>query len=132
MAKILGIGGIFFRGRDHNALRDWYQKHLGIDSKAYGCAMFPWRRADDATKSETTVWTISKNDTDYFGPTKPAFMINYIVDDLDGMIATLRELGAEVDPKVDESEYGKFGWVTDPEGNRIELWQPPAQATEPA
>ena len=131
MAKILGIGGIFFRGHDHVAQRIWYQAHLGIDGITNGCASFPWRASDEPERSEMTVWSIFKNDTDYFGPANPAFMINSIVDDLDGMLAELREKGAAVVDKVDESEYGRFGWVTDPEGNRIELWQPPRSPQEP-
>ena len=85
--------------------------------------IFPWKQPDDAT-DRMTVWSLKKDDTDYFGPANPAFMLNYIVDDLDGMVADLKAAGAQVEDKQD-SEYGRFAWVTDPEGNRIELWQPP-------
>jgi catechol 2,3-dioxygenase-like lactoylglutathione lyase family enzyme len=129
MAKILGIGGIFFRGKDHAGLKAWYQANLGIDGITAGCATFPWRSIDEPAREEMTVWSIFKQDSTYFGPANPSFMINYIVDDLVEMLDELRAKGLVVE-QGEESEYGHFGWVTDPEGNKIELWQPPSKIAE--
>jgi len=124
MAKVLGIGGIFFKSQDANNLYGWYEKNLGIAGKAGVGAMFPWRHADDPNQEETTVWSIFPSTTKYLKDSKAEFMVNYIVDDLDGVLAQLRGAGAAVDDNVESHEYGKFGWATDPDGNRIELWQP--------
>jgi predicted enzyme related to lactoylglutathione lyase len=127
MAKVLGIGGVFFRSEDPGGLNAWYEKHLGLARcGSGGPVLFHWRHADAPDRTGMTVWSLFPKDTDYFGPTKPAFMVNYIVDDLDGILADLRAAGAKVDERREDSEYGRFGWVTDPEGHRIELWQPPA------
>ena len=109
--KITGIGGVFFKANDAEALRRWYGEHLGIDvDPGWGGAQFG-----------DTVWSIFKASSRYFD--KP-FMINYRVANLDAMLAQLRAAGVEVDDKVDETEFGRFGWAVDPEGNRIELWEP--------
>ncbi len=125
MTRVTGIGGIFFKARDAIALRAWYQKHLGIDVLEWGGAAFRW--ADDAGNpvKGTTVWNIGAADNDYYAPSKSTFMINYRVADLKAMLAALRAEGCNVMDKVDDSEYGKFGWVMDPEGNKVELWEPP-------
>jgi predicted enzyme related to lactoylglutathione lyase len=125
MAKVLGIGGVFFRSKDPGQLNAWYEANLGIHSGAGGPVLFPWRHIDNPDKTGMTVWSLFPRDTDYFGPTKPEFMVNYVVDDLDGMLESLRAKGAEVDERREDSEYGRFAWVTDPEGNRVELWEPP-------
>ncbi len=125
MAKVLGIGGVFFRSDDPDQLYGWYEKHLGL-RRNHGVVLFPWRQADE-TRDHMTVWSVFPRDTKYFGAANPSFMVNYIVDDLDGMLAELRAAGANVDEKQEDHEYGRFGWVTDPEGNRIELWQPPSR-----
>ena len=106
----------------------WYEKHLGLHRSQGGVVLFPWRQAGDVPASRMTVWSLFPRDTDYFGPAKPAFMVNYIVDDLDGMVADLRAAGVQVEDGQEGSEYGRFAWVTDPEGNRIELWQPPSRS----
>jgi catechol 2,3-dioxygenase-like lactoylglutathione lyase family enzyme len=124
MARVIGIGGVFFRSGDPERLYAWYEKHLGLH-RTPGGVLFPWRQADREGGDRTTVWSLFPRDTDYFGPANPAFMVNYIVDDLDGMVADLRAAGAQVEDRQEESEYGRFAWVTDPEGNRVELWQPP-------
>jgi predicted enzyme related to lactoylglutathione lyase len=125
MAKVKGIGGVFFQSDDPERLYAWYEKHLGLRRNPGGPVVFPWRQADDPDKPGMTVWSLFPRGTDYFGPTGPAFMVNYIVDDLDGLLEDLRAAGAQVDDRREESEYGRFAWVTDPEGNRIELWEPP-------
>jgi predicted enzyme related to lactoylglutathione lyase len=124
MAKVIGIGGVFFRSGDPKQLTAWYATHLGLPAEG-GHVALPWRHHDDPTKEGMTVWSTFPKDTKYFGPTQPAFMVNYIVDDLDGLLAQLRAAGVAVDEKVDDTEYGRFGWATDPEGNRVELWEAP-------
>lgn len=95
----------------------WYERHLGLPIQAWGGAVLPWKEPG------MTVWNLFPSDADYFpGPA----MINYVVEDLDALLTVLRAEGCDVDPKMEESEFGKFGWVTDPEGNRVELWQPPS------
>jgi predicted enzyme related to lactoylglutathione lyase len=125
MKRVTGIGGIFFKAKDPVALRAWYQTHLGIDVQEWGGAAFTW--TDDAGQpmKGTTVWSVSGLGSDYFAPSTSAFMINYRVADLAALLAALRAEGCDVVDKTDESEYGKFGWVMDPEGNKVELWQPP-------
>jgi predicted enzyme related to lactoylglutathione lyase len=130
MERVTGIGGIFFRAPDPAALVAWYRDHLGIEPHWEAGTVFAWRRAEAPDEHGTTVWSAFPEDTTYFGPGPQSFMINYRVDDLDAMIAQLRAAGAWVDEKVEESEYGRFGWAKDPEGNRFELWQPPREAGE--
>ena len=126
MNRVTGIGGIFFKARDPAALRDWYRKHLGIDVQEWGGTAFTW--ADEAGQpvKGTTIWSVSGADGDCFAPSRSSFMINYRVADLAALLQTLRAEGCSVLEKTDDSEYGKFGWVIDPEGNKVELWQPPA------
>ncbi|WMW79303.1 VOC family protein [Undibacterium cyanobacteriorum] len=126
MKRVTGIGGIFFKAKDAPALRAWYQRHLGIDVQVWGGTAFSWSDENGQACGGTTVWSIGSAETDHFSPSQAPFMINYRVDDLHALLAALREEGCEVLDKVDDSEYGKFGWVIDPEGNKIELWQPPA------
>ena len=114
MKRVTGIGGIFFKAKDPVALRAWYKKHLGIDVQEWGGTAF--------TTNGTTIWSVGG---DTFGPSKTPFMINYRVADLAALLAALRSEGCNVLEKTDDSEYGKFGWVIDPEGNKVELWQPP-------
>jgi catechol 2,3-dioxygenase-like lactoylglutathione lyase family enzyme len=124
MNRVTGIGGIFFKSRDPATLQAWYQAHLGVPLSADGAVIFRWRDAE-RDQPGATVWSPFKHDTTYFAPSAAPFMINYRVDDLRAVLAALRSEGVTVDDKVEESEYGKFGWVMDPEGNRIELWEPP-------
>jgi predicted enzyme related to lactoylglutathione lyase len=121
MERVQGIGGVFIRCQgDQKALLDWYREHLGIESAEWGGFVF---KDATATASGLT-WSIFKADTDYFGSRSNAFMVNYKVADLDAMLAQLRAAGVPVEDEVQEMEFGRFGWATDPEGNRIELWQP--------
>ena len=124
MKRVTGIGGIFFHAKDPEALRAWYRDHLGIDVQPWGGAAFTWTGADGQPAKGTTIWSVAADQGGYAPSTAP-FMVNYRVDDLDALLAALRAEGCQVDDKVEESEYGKFGWVMDPEGNRLELWQPP-------
>ncbi|HXX63323.1 MAG TPA: VOC family protein [Bacteroidota bacterium] len=125
MKRVTGIGGIFFKAKDPDSLRAWYRQHLGIEIESWGGSAFRWRTDDNPTGNGTTAWCIFKSDSKYFDPSKSTFMINYRVENLSELLRVLRSEGCQVDPKVDESEFGKFGWVMDPEGNRVELWQPP-------
>jgi predicted enzyme related to lactoylglutathione lyase len=125
MKRVTGIGGIFFKAKDAAALTAWYRKHLGIDVQEWGGCPFPWRSDENPQGVGTTIWSVMGADADYFAPSTAPFMINYRVADLNALLATLRAEGCNVDSKTQDSEYGKFGWVMDPEGNRIELWEPP-------
>jgi catechol 2,3-dioxygenase-like lactoylglutathione lyase family enzyme len=126
MKRVTGIGGIFFKSRDPKALGAWYRERLGIELEDWGGAIFAWKGPDNPEGVGTTVWSPFAADTDYFAPGSASFMINYRVDDLHALLAALRAEGVHVEEKVDESELGKFGWVVDPEGNKVELWEPPA------
>ena len=126
MKRVTGIGGIFFKAKDAAALRAWYQRHLGIDVQDWGGAAFTWSDAEGKPVGGTTAWSIGSAEGDQFAPSKASFMINYRVADLHALVKALRQEGCKVLDKVDESEYGKFAWVIDPEGNKVELWQPPA------
>jgi catechol 2,3-dioxygenase-like lactoylglutathione lyase family enzyme len=126
MKRVTGIGGIFFMARDAAALREWYRRHLGVALEAWGGAVFPWRSDANPDGAGTTVWNVLESTSDYLQPGHAPFMINYRVDNLHALLDALRAEGCAVDAKVEESEYGKFGWVLDPEGNKVELWEPPA------
>lgn len=126
MKRVTGIGGIFFQAKDPAALRAWYQKHLGIDVQDWGGTAFTWTDADGNPTTGTTVWSIAAASGADFAPSRSTFMINYRVEDLAALLQALREEGCNVLDKTDDSDFGKFGWVMDPEGNKIELWQPPA------
>lgn len=126
MAKVTGIGGVFFKARDPNSLRHWYRTHLGFDVQEWGGCAFRWK--DDALpgREGVTVWSVFPAESTYFDPSPAPFMVNYRVADLARVLAELRAEGCAVDDRTDESEHGRFGWVMDPEGNRVELWEPPA------
>lgn len=126
MQKVTGIGGIFFKAANPQALQNWYRDMLGMDVTEWGGVIFDWQEPADMPPGRT-IWSILPGDAPNFAPGKAAFMINYRVADVHAMIAELRAKGAAVDDRVEESEFGVFGWVIDPEGNRIELWQPPKQ-----
>jgi predicted enzyme related to lactoylglutathione lyase len=117
MPKVTGVGGIFFKAENPESLYAWYEKHLGIVRESYGVS-FPWRSDADPEGTGMTVWSIFSKKSEHFAS---SFMINYRVDDLDGLFEALTAEGIEV--KREESEYGKFAWLFDPEGNKIELWQ---------
>jgi predicted enzyme related to lactoylglutathione lyase len=128
MERVTGIGGVFFKSKDPEALRAWYRDHLGLTLSEYGICVFEWADEADPKRPGQTVWSLFPADTKSFDPSPAPFMLNYRVRNLEAMLTQLRKLGAKVEEKVDDSEYGKFGWVSDPEGNRIELWEPPVTA----
>lgn len=122
MAKVIGLGGIFFRSRDPAALAAWYGEHLGLDvNPSFGGAIFN----EDEARPGYTLWTPFAADTEYFGERTQACMINFRVDDLDALLARLAAAGVWVDERREDGDFGRFGWIRDPEGSRIELWQPP-------
>jgi predicted enzyme related to lactoylglutathione lyase len=124
MERVNGIGGVFFKAvGDREQLLGWYRDHLGLEAEQWGGVVFAWMRKDRAEDGSTT-WSIFPPDTAYFGDPESAYMINYRVDDLDRMLHQLRTAGAKVDDRVEETEFGRFGWAVDPDGNRFELWQP--------
>lgn len=125
MKRVTGIGGIFFKARDPKALGAWYRRHLGIGVEDWGGAAFRWQGPDNPDGVGTTVWSPFAADTRYFDPGTATFMVNYRVEDVKALLALLREEGVQVEDKVEESEFGIFGWVVDPEGNKLELWHPP-------
>ena len=126
MTRVTGIGGIFFTAKDPAALRAWYQRHLGVDVQPWGGAAFPWADPAGGPTTGVTIWSIGPADGRHFAPSAAPFMVNYRVADLAALLQALRAEGCEVLDRTDDSEFGKFGWVIDPEGNKVELWQPPA------
>jgi predicted enzyme related to lactoylglutathione lyase len=124
MAKITGIGGVFFKSRNDRAvLTAWYQKHLGLVLESFGGAILRWPD-DKAEDKGLTVWHVADKESKWFSPSDSPFMINYRVDNLDEMIAQLRADGVEVVGGPESHENGKFAWIMDPEGNKVELWEP--------
>ena len=126
MNRVTGIGGIFIKAKDPDGLRDWYREHLGLDVQDWGGVAFRWHEPGRPDINGSTVWSVMPESSDYFAPSTAPFMVNYRVEDLHALLGLLRKEGCQVDDKVEESEYGKFGWVMDPEGNRVELWEPPS------
>jgi predicted enzyme related to lactoylglutathione lyase len=125
MRRVTGIGGIFFQAKDPKALCAWYKTHLGVDVQDWGGAAFSWVDSSGQPTTGTTIWSIGATGSTQFAPGTASFMINYRVEDLASLVQALRDEGCNVLEKTDDSEYGKFGWVIDPEGNKVELWQPP-------
>lgn len=126
MKRVTGIGGIFFKAKDAPALQAWYKKHLGLDVQDWGGASFTWTDGDGKPVGGTTIWSVGPETSNQFAPSTAPFMINYRVDDLIALVKVLREEGCNLHGDLQDSEYGKFAWVIDPEGNKVELWQPPA------
>ncbi|MDX1631078.1 MAG: VOC family protein [Thermoanaerobaculia bacterium] len=127
MAQVVGVGGIFFRSRDPESLGTWYREWLGVPvSHPHGASFEPGA----VPRGGFTVWAPFDEETTYFEPSDRQFMVNLIVDDLEGALSQVREGGAEVVGEIEEYEYGRFGWFVDPEGNKVELWQPEATADE--
>jgi predicted enzyme related to lactoylglutathione lyase len=122
--RVTGIGGIFFKSEDPSQLNSWYARHLGMEVSEWG-TVFKWRELEgDAKVPAQTVWNPFKASTNYFSPSEKPFMINYRVEDLAGLLEALRSEGVTIIGEMQEFSYGKFGWIMDPEGNKIELWEP--------
>jgi catechol 2,3-dioxygenase-like lactoylglutathione lyase family enzyme len=122
MGEVTGIGGVFIKSEDPKRLYAWYEKHFGLRSDGSGI-MFSARPEEAGTEVQT-IFAVFPQTTKYFAPSSASFMLNFRVRDLDGLVAKLEADGATLDPKRDDHEYGKFAWVMDPDGNRIELWEP--------
>ena len=123
MARITGIGGVFFKANDPKALAAWYQKHLGLSLEEWGGAILKWPE-DKAEDKGLTVWSLAERESQWFAPSASSFMINYRVDDMDGLLAQLRAGGVAIHKGPETDENGTFAWVMDPEGNKVELWEP--------
>jgi predicted enzyme related to lactoylglutathione lyase len=124
VARVTGIGGVFVRSRDPVALAAWYAEHLGVPTERYGGATFHWADGASEAMHGSTTWAPFPYDTRYFGAPTQQAMINFRVDDLDGLLTALRAAGIQVLDEIESSEFGQFGWCVDPDGNRVELWQP--------
>ena len=125
--RVTGIGGIFFKGKNPKAMGDWYAKHLGVELEHdMPMSVFRWLEKGKPDVEGSTVWSVFPDDTEYFGKYGSDFMVNYRVEDLDALVAVLKQEGVTVYGDIQDSEYGRFAWISDPEGNRIELWEPPA------
>ncbi len=121
----LGIGGVFFRSLDPARLAAWYKEALGIETEAWGSTHGTSFSPDAMPANAFTVWSTFASDTEYFGLLSQSFMINLVVDDLDAALANVQKAGGEVIPEKEEHDFGRFGWFVDPDGNRVELWEPP-------
>jgi predicted enzyme related to lactoylglutathione lyase len=126
MNRVTGIGGIFFKARDATTLRAWYERHLGIDVQPWGGTAFTWSDSDGKPTGGMTVWSVASEESDQFAPSGASFMVNYRVEDLLSLVSVLKAEGCDVLDRIDDSEFGRFAWVIDPEGNKVELWEPPA------
>ncbi len=126
MKRVVGIGGIFIKSRNPEALKAWYRKHLGMEIQDWGGVKFEWNTDESSRTDGATIWSVFDDSSSNFAPSRAPFMVNYIVEDLHGILNALRTEGCDVDSKTEESEFGKFGWVMDPDGNRVELWEPPS------
>jgi predicted enzyme related to lactoylglutathione lyase len=126
MKRVTGIGGVFFQADDPEKLYQWYEKHLGIQREPHGQgAVMYWREDQNPERRGLTAWALFEKRTPYFEPSRAPFMLNYRVDDLDAVLEALRAEGVTIDPKREDYDYGRFAWIMDPEGNKIELWEPP-------
>lgn len=123
MKRVTGLGGVFFKSENPAKINEWYGKHLGINAGEYGF-MFEWRQKESPEKPGTTSWSAFKQETKYFDPSEKPFMFNYRVENLVELLKLLKEEGVQIVGEMEEFEYGKFAWIMDPEGNKIELWEP--------
>lgn len=123
MKKVTGIGGIFFKCKDPEIIKEWYKTHLGLNTNAYG-ADFEWRDVEDPTKKGSTVWSPFPENTNYFEPASKEFMINYRVENIEALVEALKAEGVTIVDEIETYDYGKFVHILDPEGNKIELWEP--------
>lgn len=123
MKRVTGIGGIFFKSKDPQKSRDWYSKHLGLNTNEYG-ATFEWAHSEDTTKKGLTQWSPFNENTEYFNPSSKDFMINYCVENLELLVEELRKEGVTIVDEIEVFDYGKFVHILDLEGNKIELWEP--------
>lgn len=119
--RVTGLGGFFFKAKDPDSIKNWYNRHLGLDTNEYG---FTFRWKDKDGKDGLTQWSPMPEDTEYYKPSGKPFMMNFRVENLEGLLKALKEEGVEIVGEMVTYDYGKFGWIMDPEGNKIELWEP--------
>lgn len=119
--RVTGLGGFFFKSKDPDKIKEWYKNHLGLNTDQYGCTF--WWKDDNGNKCSTQ-WSPMNEDTEYFKPSDKQFMMNFRVDNLVDLLETLKAEGVTVVGEIEEYDYGKFGWILDPEGNKLELWEP--------
>ena len=119
--RVTGLGGFFFKTKDPDQSKNWYNKHLGLNTDQYGCT-FWWK--DKEGNDCSTQWSPMNADTDYFKPSQSSFMMNFRVENLVELLEVLKQEGVTVVGELQEFEYGKFGWILDPDGNKLELWEP--------
>jgi predicted enzyme related to lactoylglutathione lyase len=120
---ITGIGGVFFRASAPQQTRDWYLQHFGLESQSWG-AVFEWKNFENPSLSGSTSWCPFSNENDYFGNPNQQYMINYRVRDIEELVSKLMNDGIVIAKEMESSDFGKFVWINDPDGNRIELWEP--------
>lgn len=125
MKRVTGLGGIFFKCKDPQKMTEWYQKHLGLNTNPYG-AVFEWYENSDSTEKSETQWTPFPETTDYFAPSSKDFMMNYRVENLEMLVEELKKEGVAIVDEIETYDYGKFVHILDAEGNKVELWEPPA------
>jgi len=123
--RVLGVGGVFFRSSDPGRLAKWYGETLGLVTEAWGSTHGTSFSPEGMPDNAFTVWSTFAADTEYFGDPQQSYMINLVVDDLDAALANVKAAGGEVIPEKEEHDFGRFGWIVDPDGNRVELWEPP-------
>ena len=128
--RALGVGGVFFRSADPARLANWYRDTLGLSVEAWGSTHGTSFSPEAMPANAFTVWSTFASDTGYFGDPRQSFMINLVVDDLDAVLANVRAAGGDVIPEKEEHDFGRFGWIVDPDGNRVELWEPPEKMPE--
>ncbi|WP_167605355.1 VOC family protein [Maribellus sediminis] len=129
MKKVTGLGGIFFKTKDPELMKDWYARNLGLVTNEYG-SVFEFRESDKPENKAYSVWSPFKEDTEYFQPSEKEFMINYRVENIEKLVEELREAGVIICDEIETYEYGKFVHILDPENNKIELWEPVDQVFE--
>lgn len=123
MAKIIGLGGVFFKAKSPLALANWYTQYLGLDIMEWGGAVLPLQGIATANPDAFNLWAPMEKKTDYFAPSTQNFMVNFVVDDLQELVNNLKEQDQAIS-EVQQHEHGKFAWIMDPEGNKVELWEP--------
>jgi predicted enzyme related to lactoylglutathione lyase len=128
--RALGVGGVFFRSSDPGKLAAWYRDTLGMEIEAWGATHGTSFSPEAMPANAFTVWSTFASDTEYFGDRRQAFMINLVVDDLDAALDNVRAARGKVIPEKEEHDFGRFGWIVDPDGNRVELWEPPEEMPE--
>ena len=131
MKRVTGLGGMFFRSGDPKGVLAWYREHLGIESDAWGGFAFRWLDREQPEETGYTVWSAFPEDTKYFAPSEHAFMVNFRVADLEGLLEALRAEGVEVVGEMAQEGNGKFAWILDPEGRKVELWEPVPSREDP-